>query len=74
MGYEAKISIDGDIYTQVRMNPNGKFSYGEIYKRIDTYNVNPTNLTGAYNQVSTIRIRNGKKSDTIDWRSSTWKI
>ena len=72
-GYKAKISIDGDIYTQVRMNPNGKFSYGEIYKRIDTYNVNPTNLTGTYNRISTIRIRNGKKSDTIDWGSSTGK-
>jgi hypothetical protein len=70
-GFKAKIDINGDFYSQYRLRADGSASYGELYEKIDTYNVNPTKLTGAYNRVATVQIRNGKKSDTIDWKVTT---
>ncbi len=67
--YRAKVDIDGDIYSQYRLSADGSISYGELYKRIDTYNVSPTSLTGVWNRHSTIPIRGGERKDSIKFES-----
>ena len=67
--YKAKVDIDGDIYCQYKLRSDGSTSYGELYERIDTYNVNPTSLTGVWNRYSTIPIRGGEKRDSIKFES-----
>ena len=66
-GYNAKVKIDGDKFIQYTLREDGKVSYGQYYERVDTYNVNPTEFTGAWERVSTIPIRNNEYMDTVPY-------
>ncbi len=66
-GYKAKLKIDGDKYVQYSLREDGKVSYGQFYERVDTYNVNPTEFTGAWERVSTVPIRNSEYMDTVPY-------
>ena len=68
--YRAKVqSIGEDKYVQYGLRPDGSASYGELYQRVDTYNINPTDLTGAWRRVATSRIRDGKILDTVPYEA-----
>ena len=66
-GFRAKLKINGDNYVQYNLRKDGKASWGEYYERIDTYKVNPTEFTGAWERVSTIPIRNSEYMDTVPY-------
>ena len=66
-GFEAKVKIDGDRYVQYNLREDGKATWGEYYERVDTYNVNPTEFTGAWKRVFTIPIRNNEYLDSVPY-------
>ena len=67
--YKAKLlTIGEDKYIQYRLRRDGSTTFGELYQRIDTYNVNPTDLTGAWKRVATVPIRGEKILDTVPYK------
>ena len=68
--YRAKLeSVGEDKYVQYNLRPDGSRSWGEFYQRVDTYNVTPSDLTGAWKRVYTVRYRDGKVLDTVPYKS-----
>ena len=68
--YRAKLeSLGEDKYVQYNLRPDGSRSWGEFYQRIDTYNVNPSDLTGAWRRAATARVRDGKILDTVPYEA-----
>ena len=70
--FKAKLSPSGDNrFVQYRFNKDGN-GWGELYEREDTYNINPSILTGVWKRLSTIRVRDGKILDTIPYKNEDY--
>jgi hypothetical protein len=52
-GYKSKFLIDGDHYSQYRIDDDGT-GIGELWKRIDNVGKNPTKLTGIFERSSRV--------------------
>ena len=52
-GYKSKFLIDGDHYSQYRINDDGT-GRGELWKRLDHVGKNPTLLTGVFERFSRV--------------------
>ncbi len=62
--YKAKYIFDGNRYVQYGLRKNGTGG-GELYERIDDYNVNPTKLTGNWSRDYVVRISKNEIVDTL---------
>ena len=62
--YKAKYIFDGNRYVQYGLRKNGTGG-GELYERIDDFNVNPTKLTGNWSRDYVVRISKNEIVDTL---------
>ena len=61
--YKAKYIFDGNRYVQYGLRKDGT-GLGELYERIDDYNINPTKLTGNWKRDYHVSVSNKKIGDT----------
>lgn len=62
--YKAKYIFDGNRYVQYGLRKDGTGG-GELYERIDDYNINPTKLTGNWKRDYNVNVSKNKIGDTI---------
>ena len=62
--YKAKYIFDGNRYVQYGLRKDGTGG-GELYERIDDYNINPTKLTGNWKRDYHVSVSKNKIGDTI---------